>query len=136
VGSDALLFNTIGFQNTASGFSALFNNTTDSENTASGFNALFCNTTGNSNIAIGVLAGVNLTTGSNNTDIGNVGVAGESKHIRIGTNGTQTRTFIAGISGVTVSGGVGVIVGSNGQLGHGRLLGAFQGRDKADGQGQ
>src|SRR5206468_462139 len=67
--------------------------------------------------AIGVSAGVNLTAGSDNIDIGNVGVAGESKHIRIGTKGTQTRTFIAGISGVPVTGGLGVMVGSNGQLG-------------------
>src|SRR5207249_1790197 len=61
--------------------------------------------------------GVSLTTGSNNIDIGNLGVAGESKRIRIGTAGSQTKTFIAGISGATVPSGVGVIVGSNGQLG-------------------
>jgi uncharacterized coiled-coil protein SlyX len=54
---------------------------------------------------------------SNNIDIGNVGVAGESKKIRIGTVGTQTAAFIAGIRGVIVASGVGVIVGSNGQLG-------------------
>src|SRR5205814_5807615 len=36
---------------------------------------------------------------------------------RIGTVGTQTATFIAGISGATVASGVGVIVGSNGRLG-------------------
>src|SRR5439155_4512980 len=73
--------------------------------------------TGGSNIALGDSAGANLTTGSNNIDIGNLGVAGESRHIRIGTTGTQTKTFIAGISGATVPGGVGVIVGTNGQLG-------------------
>src|SRR5947209_3369295 len=60
---------------------------------------------------------MNLTAGNNNIDIGNVGVAGESKRIRIGKQGTQTATFIAGISGATVASGVGVIVGSNGQLG-------------------
>jgi hypothetical protein len=87
------------------------------QNTANGGYALQNNTTGSSNIAVGFNAGVNLTTGSNNIDIGNVGVAGESKHIRIGTSGRQTKTFIAGISGATVPGGVGVIVGTNGQLG-------------------
>ena len=66
---------------------------------------------------MGVSAGINLTTGSNNIDIGNAGVAGESNTIRIGTAGTQTATFIAGITGATVPGGVGVIVGNNGQLG-------------------
>src|SRR5204863_1953571 len=79
--------------------------------------------------------GLNLTTGNNNIDIGNVGVAGESKTIRIGKSGTQTRTFIAGISGVTVAGGVGVIVGTNGQLGtvvsSARFKEAIQPMDKA-----
>jgi hypothetical protein len=66
---------------------------------------------------VGNNAGFNLTTGINNIDIGNAGVAGESKAIRIGKQGTQRTTFIAGISGATVASGVGVIVGSNGQLG-------------------
>ena len=85
---------------------------------ASGNSALFNNTTGNTNIALGFQAGINLTTGSNNIYIGNAGGnGGESNRIRIGTVGTQTATFIAGISGVTVPGGVGVIVGNNGKLG-------------------
>ncbi len=44
-------------------------------------------------------------------------MAAESAKIRIGTKGTHKQTFIAGISGATVAGGVGVIVNSNGQLG-------------------
>ena len=116
-GAFALQFNTSGFNNTANGLEALRSNTTGFDNTANGVNALFNNTTGGSNVALGNNAGMNLTTGSNNIDIGNVGMAGESKHIRIGTSGTQTKTFVAGISGVTVPGGVGVIVGTNGQLG-------------------
>ena len=75
------------------------------------------NTTGSNNIALGYLAGSNLTTGSNNIDIGNQGVAAESNTIRIGTQGTQTATFIAGISGVGVTGGAPVEVTSAGQLG-------------------
>src|SRR5205814_3567521 len=75
------------------------------------------NTAGSNNIALGVLAGSALTTGSNNIDIGNKGKAGESQYIRIGTKGTQTKTVIAGISGVTVAGGVGVIIDTNGHLG-------------------
>ncbi len=35
----------------------------------------------------------------------------------MGKSGIQTRTFVQGISGATVPGGVGVIVGTNGQLG-------------------
>jgi len=66
---------------------------------------------------LGFKAGRNLTTGNNNIDIGNMGVAGESNTIRIGTTGTQTATFIAGISGATVANGVGVIIDTDGHLG-------------------
>ena len=69
------------------------------------------------NIALGSNAGANLTTGSNNIDIGNRGVAGDAAKIRIGKVGTQTATFIAGIHGVTMASGVGVVVSSTGQLG-------------------
>ena len=61
-------------------------------------------------------AGWNLTTGSNNIDIGNAGVAGESNKIRIGKQGVQNGTFVAGISGVAVSGSQ-VVVNSSGKLG-------------------
>jgi uncharacterized coiled-coil protein SlyX len=116
-GVSALQNNTTGFDNTANGVEALASNTTGSFNTANGISALFNNTKGKSNIALGASAGGNLTTGSNNIDIGNVGVAGESNRIRIGTKGTQQAAFIAGISGVTVAGGVGVIIDTNGHLG-------------------
>jgi hypothetical protein len=116
-GSGALFGNTTGASNTADGGAALFFNTTGNNNVAVGDTALLRNSTGSSNIALGFKAGRNLTTGNNNIDIGNMGVAGESNTLRIGTTGTQTATFIAGISGVTVAGGVGVIVGTNGQLG-------------------
>ena len=109
-GVNALFSNTTGGSNTASGVGALNFNTTGFFNTAIGDGALFNNTTGSGNIALGLSAGVNLTTGNNNIDIGNEGVAGEAKHIRVGTKGTHTHTFIAGISGATVAGGVGVII--------------------------
>ena len=115
-GFDALLSNTTGNSNTATGVNALLSNTTGNSNTANGLNALFNNTTGSNNIAVGFDAGINLT-GKNNIDIGNAGNAGESAKIRIGTTGTQKATFIAGISGVTVPSGVGVIVGTDGKLG-------------------
>jgi hypothetical protein len=116
-GANALQQNTTGGGNAASGSFALFSNTTGSSNTAEGFDALFNNTTGSSNIAVGLGAGGNLTTGSNNIDIGALGTAGESNTIRIGKSGTQTATFIAGISGKTASGGVAVYVNANGKLG-------------------
>ena len=44
-------------------------------------------------------------------------MAAEANTIRIGKSGTQKKAFVAGIRGVTVASGVGVIVGTNGQLG-------------------
>jgi hypothetical protein len=116
-GTGALQFNTSGDSNTAEGFTALGRNTTGRSNTANGFQALVFNTTGNKNIALGFLAGVNLTTGDDNIDIGNVGVAAESDTIRVGTQGTQTNAYIAGIFGVSVPNGLGVVVDLTGHLG-------------------
>jgi len=117
IGANSLQQNTTGVNNTAMSVHALYSNTTGDNNTAIGANSLINNTTGSSNIALGNSAGQNLTSGSNNIDIGNLGAPGDSKTIRIGTAATQRKTFIAGISGATVASGVGVIVGSNGQLG-------------------
>ena len=113
----ALFSNTTGNDNTGSGFNALENNTTGHDNTADGFQALANNKSGSSNIALGARAGLNLTTGGNNIEIGAPGVAAEANTIRIGKSGTQKKTFVAGIRGVTVASGVGVIVGTTGQLG-------------------
>jgi hypothetical protein len=102
-----------GSQNTANGGYALYFNTTGHQNTAAGYGAHFFNTTGSSNIALGFSAGDFNTTGNSNIDIGNEG-GNESNTIRIGS--FQTRTFIAGISGVAVSGAA-VVVNASGQLG-------------------
>jgi trimeric autotransporter adhesin len=117
-GFEALRNNTTGGNNTANGVDALYSNTSGSNNTANGLSALFNNTTGGDNIALGVLAGANLTTGSNNIDIGNLSVAAEANTIRIGKQGTQKATFIAGIIGAPVA-GVTVHISGTGQLGIG-----------------
>src|SRR6266403_1873396 len=116
-GAHALFSDTTGFFNTANGDSALFSNNSGFHNTADGFNALAFNTTGSVNTALGFAAGSNLTTGSNNIDIGNPGVAAESNTVRIGTQGTQTATYIAGIYQATVAKGVSVVIDSTGHLG-------------------
>jgi hypothetical protein len=134
VGAGALSANTGGVGNTATGAFALssndssdnsafgdialYSNTEGFSNSAVGEGALYGNTSGGNNIGIGYLAGQNLTTGSNNIDIGKAfdGVAGEANTIRVGTQGTQTRTFIAGIAGVGVTGSA-VLVSSSGHLG-------------------
>src|SRR5438552_3762151 len=134
IGADALYSNTTGSFNTANGDAALVNNTSANNNTAVGFAALQRNISGHdntaqgfqaannaigsNNVAVGSNAGGNLTTGSNNIDIGaNVlGNAGEANTIRIGKQGTQKATFIAGISCVPVTGST-VVVNASGKLG-------------------
>jgi len=49
--------------------------------------------------------------------IGNDGDKSDTGTIRIGVQGTQTRIFVAGISGQTVAGGAAVMVDSSGMLG-------------------
>jgi hypothetical protein len=120
VGFQALFNNTTitgnsGDDNTAIGSRALFSNTTGINNTAIGVNALGDNTTGNNNIGLGQLAGFD-TTGDYNILIGNAGVSGASNTVHIGQTGSQTATFITGISGVPVT-GTPVVVAGNDQLG-------------------
>jgi hypothetical protein len=118
IGYYALYYNTTGDFNAASGLEALVNNTTGSYNTATGNAALQTNTTGNNNIAMGYYAALNVSPGnSNNIHIGNQGTSSDSAVIKIGTAGTQTSTYIAGISGASVSGGAAVYVNGSGQLG-------------------
>ena len=141
IGVDALFGNTTGGSNTAAGFSALNLNTSGSANTATGFLALVSNSTGVRNVGIGYTALRDNSTGRNNTAIGwaagqrttgndNVliahrGVVDESQTMRLGTRGTDgvpgsgvTRTFIAGVRGVTTSRpGIPVVIDASGQLG-------------------
>ena len=70
---------------------------------------------------MGYSAGI-FTAGDNNINIGNLG-AEESDTIRIGTvaghgiRDFHSNTYIAGISGVTIAGGVPVVIDASGHLG-------------------
>ncbi len=89
-------------------------------NLALGIGALANRTTGTNSIAIGNLAASVVSgSNSNNIHIGNVGAASDSGAIRIGTPGTQTSFFAAGVRGVTTlnNDAVPVMIDSNGQLG-------------------
>ena len=151
-GNSALFSNQIAADNTAIGDYPLWQNTTGRLNVAIGTYALSGNITGKSNTAIGTYAlsrfvngdynigvgfggGANLTNGDYNIAIGNRGVAGEAHTIRIGTTGTQTDAYIAGITGTTVPTGVAVIVDADGHLGtttsSGRFKEAIKPMDKA-----
>jgi uncharacterized coiled-coil protein SlyX len=117
-GAGALLNNSTGSFNTADGVTALANNTTGENNTGVGTSALLHNTSGGNNIALGLNAGSSLTTGNNNINIGHSGIEGESSTIRIGS-GSQIRTFIAAIYGITtgIGNAIPVLIDSEGQLG-------------------
>lgn len=98
------------------------------------------------NVIIGITGGDALTTGQRNTMVGNstgitgpstgsdcilinnAGVAGDDAFIRIGTNNTQTKCFVAGIKGVTTDvAAVACLVSSTGQLG---VTSSFSGTKK------
>jgi hypothetical protein len=108
-----LTANINGAGNTAIGALALA--ATGANNSTAVGNFALDQSSGGGNTALGYEAGTNLTTGNNNIMIGNEGMSVDDSTIRIGD--AQTSTYIAGISGVGVSGGTPVVVGSNGQLG-------------------
>ncbi len=116
VGYSALRSSGASNNNTAFGWTALRNLTNGNGNIALGHGAASNVLSGSGNIAIGVAAASNLTNSANNNIIiGNAAVAGDTATTRIGSS--QTRAFVAGITGVSVSGGVSVFVDANGQLG-------------------
>lgn len=117
IGAEALETIKTGDGNTAVGSSGLRNLGEGASNTAIGIEALANLIAGNANIAIGNSAGsAHIGGDSDNIDIGNPGIGNDSGVINIGTAGTHTAAFIAGITGVGIS-GTPVVVSSNGQLG-------------------
>ncbi len=112
VGVYALSNNVSGYNNTAAGLNALPSGTNDIDNvsigvgsfqiadsatanTAVGTYSFQQFTTGNNNIGIGYQAGIFCFKGTNNIYIGNNGTS-ENGIIRIGAQGTQTATYLAG----------------------------------------
>jgi hypothetical protein len=102
--------------NTAVGYAAL-QAVRGKGNAAVGNEALRNLGSGLTNVGIGSDAGGNLFDGDNNIYISNLGMSSESGVTRIGTEGTQTTTFIAGIRNSPVAGAVPVGVTADGQLG-------------------
>ncbi len=135
-----------GDDNTATGFQALTSNTSGDENTAVGSQALYAtlvgeanvavgsaalrNTTGSRNIALGKEAGWLNVSGDDNIFIGHIGATlDESDAIRIGTAGTHTATFIAGIHNTPLDAPVHAVwIDADGKLG----LGPSSRRYKSD----
>lgn len=111
-----------GNNNVAIGSNALTVLDTGSDNTAIGSNALSgLNLATSNNIAIGSNSGSSYTnTENSNIIIGNPGTAADVNTTRIGEQGNgagqQNKCFIAGITGVTVT-GTAVLCSTSGQLG-------------------
>jgi hypothetical protein len=116
-----------GLGNVGLGREVMPNLTSGGGNIAVGAGALGANTAGSNNVAIGQNAGINLTAGSNNIAIANLGVGGQSGAIRIGTAGTHTAIFLAGVWGKAIGGQTQtVIVNGQGRLGTAPALSAPQ----------
>jgi len=133
-GNFCLFLNSTGFENSAFGFGSSYKNTTGRlnatfgaysgfsnvagiGNTAIGHQALIDKKTGNYNVALGYNSGSLLSNGNNNLYVANTGSLSESNTIRIGQ--THTKTFLAGVRGITTDAAdtVTVVIDSNGQLG-------------------
>ncbi len=106
-GFQALGDNTIGIFSTASGDSALRHNTSGNDNTAIGHAALFNNTTGILNIALGANSGGNVITANNVICVG-ASVPGAN---------VSNTCFIGNIRGVTTQNANAVLIDTAGQLG-------------------
>jgi len=118
IGFQALISNSAD-RNVAVGYNSMSATIVNGDNTAIGHEALL-NVKGSFNIGVGSGAGQNstLATSNNNIYIANAGT-NESDTIRVGTLGTQTRYFAAGIRGVVtgIADAIPVLIDSAGQLG-------------------
>jgi hypothetical protein len=119
LGASALVGNVTGSDNVAVGKSALFSANAD-DNTAVGAFALSQLASGSDNVAVGLQAGSVLNTGSFNIYLGaQAGSTAEENTIRIGRSAQHSRTFLAGIRGVTtgINNAQTVVIDGAGQLG-------------------
>lgn len=121
VGANAANFTTTGTNNALYGAGAAAAITTGSQNVILGNKAAKNATTFSYNVIAGYQSGNSYTTNeSSNIVISNSGTISDANTIRIGTQGTgngqQNTTFIAGITGATVTGAA-VLCSTAGQLG-------------------
>lgn len=103
IGYGALQNGTVESMEIAIGKNSLINDN-GSNNVAIGNLSLSSTTNAVNNIAIGYQSAINYANSeSNNIDIGNSGISKENGTIHIGTPGTQTNLFIAGITNTTAA---------------------------------
>lgn len=119
IGLSVLTNLTSGSNNNGVGNEALANATSAVTNNVVGSGGFIALGSGAGNVGIGHSVGSAYTGAeSNNILFTNPGVVGESDTIRVGTQGSHTRYFAAGVTGVTVSNQqIVTIDSSTGQLG-------------------
>ncbi len=110
-----------GANNASFGFAAANAITSGSQNTSFGGESNTTLQTGSYNTSIGYRAGFSYTGAeSSNILINNLGLAGESNVMRLGTSGSSAyqvnKCYLAGVNGVTVT-GTAVLCATDGQLG-------------------
>jgi len=113
-------FGLTGDHDTGLGVNSLQSVTSGRNNTALGYSALYNVTAGTENVALGTGAGFNLVAGHWNIYVGSgvEGASSDNNTIRIGIQGQQQRTYIAGIFGTTtLATAVPVMIDGNGNLG-------------------
>lgn len=135
IGAKAMAINS-GHDNTAVGYGALNYNGDGVGNVAVGsFAGPPYGFNGSNNILLGFGAGGDLKSGSYNIEIGNPGAKRDEGVIRLGTEGSQKSTFVAGIRTSPLASGVAVGISPDGQLGvrasSARFKEAIQPMDKA-----
>jgi len=86
VGTFALLNNTIGYSNTATGFQSAYNTNTGFFNTSMGAYSMVANASGSWNTAVGYNTGPNVNNISNTTCIGTDATATATDMVRIGNS--------------------------------------------------
>jgi hypothetical protein len=130
VGTNSLVFNDTGSNNTGTGYFSLMNNTSGDSNTATGWEALTANTTGSNNTAIGNQALQGNLSNSDHVAIGSMagsGITSVDNNIIIGHNSgvhsvfgqVSDRCTIDNIFGAPVSAATAavVMIDSDGRLG-------------------
>ena len=101
MGMNALISNTTGGYNTASGYEALISNTTGANNTTLGYRAGDVITTGNHNTIIGYQADPSAIDASNQIVIGK-GATGLGDNYAVIGNASVTRVYAAQDAGATL----------------------------------
>lgn len=119
LGEGSLQSLTTGDFNVSTGSGSLLALTSGSNNCAYGDGSLTALVSGDNNIALGEASGSNLAGAeSNNILIGNDGILAESATIRVGTGGTHTAAYVAGIYNQSYASPSGVVqIDSNNKLG-------------------